>query len=107
MNVCMFVGRFAEDPKISEVNGTYVVNFTLAVETYRKSTTGDRQKIVGYFDFEAWDSGAVTIEKSCRKGDLITVKAEARQHRWTSDSNEKRQKVVFRVESFKVMDGNE
>ena len=67
MNSCSFVGRFVRDPELLTVNGTHVVKFTLAINEYRRSKDVNKNKQVDYLDFEAWDSGATTIAKSCNK----------------------------------------
>lgn len=100
MNSCFFVGKLANDPELKEINQTYVTNFTLAVEDYRKDKDGEKHRRVDFLDFEAWDSGATTIANHFKKGDMIIIQAEARQHKWMS-GDKKRYKVVFRVETFK------
>lgn len=100
MNSCHFVGKLAVDPELREVNNTYVVNFCLAVEDYRKDKDGEKHRQVNFLDFEAWDSGATTIAKHFKKGDMLIIESEARQHKWTSN-DQKRQKIVFRVKTFK------
>ena len=61
MNSCNFIGRFVADPELNDVNDTSVVRFTLAINEYRKSRDGEKNKHVNYLDFEAWDTGATTI----------------------------------------------
>jgi single stranded DNA-binding protein len=100
MNNCFFVGKLAADPELKEINNTFVVNFVLAVEDYRKDKDGEKHRRVDFLDFEAWDTGATTIAKHFKKGDFLIIEAEARQHKWTS-GEQKRQKIVFRVKSFK------
>ena len=100
MNSCFFVGKLAADPELKETNNTYVVNFSLAVEEYRRDKDGEKHRRVDYLDFEAWDTGATTIAKHFQKGDLLIIEAEARQHKWVS-GEQKRQKIVFRVKTFK------
>jgi single stranded DNA-binding protein len=100
MNNCCFVGKLAIDPELREINNTYVVNFSLAVEDYRKDKEGEKHRRVDFLDFEAWDSGATTIAKHFKKGDMLIIESEARQHKWVS-SDQKRQKIVFRVKTFK------
>lgn len=100
MNCCHFVGKLAVDPELKEINGTYVVNFVLAVEDYRKDKDGMKHRRVDYLDFEAWDTGATTIAKHFQKGDMLIIDAEARQHKWVT-GEQKRQKIVFRVKTFK------
>ena len=103
MNNCSFVGRFVGDPDLNNVNDTNVVRFTLAINEYRKSKTGEKNKRTDFLDFEAWDSGATTISKYCRKGDEIVVETSARQHKWTDKEGQKVSKVRFRVNRFKLL----
>jgi single stranded DNA-binding protein len=100
MNICCFIGKLVADPELKETNNTHVVNFSLAVEDYRKDKEGEKHRRVDYLDFEAWDTGATTIAKHFKKGELLAIEAEARQHKWNS-GDQKRQKIVFRVKTFK------
>jgi single stranded DNA-binding protein len=102
MNNCCFVGKLAGDPELREINNTYVVNFCLAVEDYRKDKDGEKHRRIDFLDFEAWDSGATTIAKHFKKGDMLIIESEARQHKWISSTTDQvRQKIVFRVKNFK------
>ncbi|MDB4352719.1 single-stranded DNA-binding protein, partial [Porticoccaceae bacterium] len=49
-----------------------------------------------------WDSGATTIHKLCKKGDMIAVSTIARQEKWNDSNGQARQKVTFRVQNFRV-----
>ena len=101
MNNCTFIGRLASDPTLKDVGNTQLVTFALAIEEYRRDREGVKKKRVDYFEFEAWDSGASTIAKFCKKGDFLAVETAARQQKWESDG-EPRQKVNFRVKNFKM-----
>ena len=46
MNSCNFIGRFVADPELNDVNDTSVVRFTLAINEYRKSRDGEKNKNV-------------------------------------------------------------
>ena len=46
MNNCCFVGKLANEPELREVNSTFVVNFCLAVEDYRKDKNGEKHRQV-------------------------------------------------------------
>ena len=100
MNCCHFVGKLAADPDLREINGTHVVNFSLAVEDYRKDKNGEKHRQVNFLDFEAWDTGATTIAKYFKKGDMLIIDSEARQHKWVSNEQQ-RKKIIFRVKTFK------
>jgi|TARA_R110000824_G_scaffold390100_1_gene586426 single-strand DNA-binding protein len=102
MNSCHFIGRLVADPELNDVNETSVVRFTLAINEYRKSRDGEKSKKVDYLDFEAWDTGATTIDRYCQKGDELAVLATARQDKWTDKEGNKRSKIKFRVNRFKL-----
>ena len=102
MNNCTFVGRLTADPVIKDVGSTKLATFSLAIEEHRKDKKGNKVKRVDFFDFSAWDSGALTIHKLCSKGDMIAVNAVARQEKWNDSNGQPRQKVAFRVQNFRV-----
>lgn len=102
MNSCKFLGRLADDPKARELNGTKLVTFSLGVEENWKDNQGVNKKRYDYLDFEIWDSGADTIYKYAKKGDFLVVDASARQQKWDTAEGERRQKINFRVNSFKI-----
>ena len=102
MNNCSFVGRLAQNPELIAVNSTHVARFTLAVEDYRRAKDGKKTKRVDYFDFEAWDSGAATLGKYCKKGDIVDVVTSAKNKTWTDPEGNKRLQTRFRVKEFKL-----
>ena len=107
MNNCTLIGRFVADPVIRDVGKTKLVTFSLAIEGYRKDKEGNKKKRVDFFFFFSWDSGAQTINEFCAKGDIIAVTAAARQQKWTNSNDEHRQKVVFRVQNFRLLSGRD
>ena len=64
------------------------------------------EKGVNYFDFEAWDSGAVALHKYCKKGDIIDVVTTARNNNWTDSKGNKKFQTKFRVKEFKLFNNN-
>lgn len=102
MNSCIFVGKLIADPKLIEVRDTHVVHFSLAIEDYRRDKSGEKHRYVDYFDFEAWDSGAKTINAFFKRGDVMVVESEARRSRWNSTGDFNRE-IVFRVKEFKAI----
>ena len=102
MNSCSFVGRLVKDPYLVKVENTHVVKFTLAVNEYRRSRDGSKTKQVDYFDFEAWDSGASTINRYCKQGDIVDVVTAARNNQWTDKEGKQKFSTRFRVKEFKL-----
>lgn len=100
---CFGVGRFVRDPELKEVGETYVCEFSLAVNEYRK-INGERKKYTNYFDFVIWDKAAQLIDQYCEKGDLLEFYATARQDKWNDkETGQPRSKVVFRVDNFSFL----
>ena len=62
-NYCRFIGKMVNDPKLVEFDATSLCTFTLAINEYRREKNGEKKKTVNYFDFEAWDSGGLAINK--------------------------------------------
>ena len=98
MNNCNFVGRLAADPEIRDVGSTKLATFSLAVEEYRKDKEGNKKKRVDFFEFEAWDTAALAIEKYAEEGALMLVESSARNYQ-----NAEVIETYFRVNSFKIL----
>ena len=105
-NYCRFIGRLTADPKLVNLDNTQVVTFTLAINEYRKERGGDKKKTVNYFDFEAWDSGAVTLGNHCKKGDIVDVVTSAKNKSWKDKDGNKRLQTRFRVKEFKLFNND-
>jgi single stranded DNA-binding protein len=103
MNSCNFMGRFVKDPDLKDAHGVDVIDFTLAINEYRKSKDGSKTKTVDFLDFVAWDSGAATIAKHCKKGDRIALSCSARQEKWEDKTGSKRSAIKFRVNKFYLL----
>jgi single-stranded DNA-binding protein len=97
MNNCVFVGSFTHDPVLSQDNeGTYLTNFTLEVEDFRKDKSGSKRRFTDVLDFQAWHTGAEAMCSSCKKGTVISAECVARY-------DEFEEITYFRVKNFKVI----
>lgn len=94
MNMCSFTGYLVENPQISVVDDVVVAEFTMVVYTYRKTKTGEKNRIPTYIQCEAWHTGAETIEKYATKGTKLVISASAKHP--TKNSSE----IIFRVNEF-------
>ena len=101
-NYCRFIGRLTCDPKLIKLESTDLLTFTLAVSEYRREKNGDKKKTVNFLDFEAWDSGATTLNKYCKKGDIVDLVASARNNSWVDKEGTKKYQIRFRVKEFKL-----
>lgn len=95
-------GRVVQDLELRYIGDakTAVLDFTLAIDSKVKTKSGDVQKKTDFLDFQAWSSGAETIAKWVKKGDLLYVSASPRKDVWEAEDGSKRSKVYFRVDEF-------
>jgi len=95
MNLCSFTGYLTEDPKLSNLNGVSLVEFTLVVYSYRKTkSTGEKSRIPTFINCEAWHTGGETINKFARKGSKLHIHASAK------NPSKGQREIIFRVNEF-------
>lgn len=70
INRVTLIGRLVRDPDLRRTNdGTMVASFTIAVN--RNYTAKDGQQQADFISCVVWRKTAETLEKYCRKGNLI------------------------------------
>jgi hypothetical protein len=94
MNICSFTGYLVENPRITEVGDVIKAEFMMVVYTYRKTKTGEKNRIPTYLYCEAWHTGAETLEKYATKGTKLNVHASAKN---ISKDN---RGIIFRINEF-------
>lgn len=94
MNLCSFTGYLTEDPRISIIDDVVKAEFVMVVYTYRRTKSGDKNKVPTYLYCEAWHTGAETLEKYATKGTKLNIHATAKN---VSRDN---MSVIFRVNEF-------
>lgn len=105
MTEAYLTGSFvvSQDPTVKDVGNTKVASIPgMLVETIGTGET--KKELFSYLDFEVWDKAADYISNNCKKGDtFIVLKATPRQNRWETEDGKKQSKVIFRVQSFRVI----
>lgn len=92
--MCSFTGYLVENPRISMVGDVVLAQFTMVIYTYRKTKTGEKNRIPTYINCEAWHTGAETLEKYAIKGTKLVVHASAKNQ--SKDNSD----IVFRINEF-------
>ncbi len=100
MNKVILQGNLASDPVVREVNGTQVVNFTVAASDSYKKADGTFTDDAQFVDCEAWDSGAKAIGNNWYKGDPVLVEGKLKKDVWEKDGV-KHSRIKVRVTNFK------
>lgn len=69
-------------------------DFVMVVYTYRKTKTGEKNRIPTYIHCEAWHTGAETLEKYATKGTKLVIHASAKNISKDDDQ------IIFRINEF-------
>lgn len=101
MNLVVLRGNLARDPELRVVgqNKTAVVNFTVATSREFTRADGTRDKTTSFIVCEAWDTGAVAVSNTLKKGDLVMVEGSLRNDSWEKDGV-KHSTMKVRVNNF-------
>ena len=101
MNLVVLRGNLARDPELRVVgqNKTAVVNFTVATSREFTRAVGTRDKVTSFIVCEAWDTGAVAVSNTLKKGDLVMVEGSLRNDSWEKDGV-KHSTMKVRVNNF-------
>lgn len=94
MNACSFTGYLVENPRISMINDVVRAEFIMVVYSYRKTKTGEKNRIPTYITCEAWHTGAETLERYAIKGTKLVVHASAK------NISKEDSRIIFRINEF-------
>jgi single-stranded DNA-binding protein len=94
MNMCSFTGYLVENPRISIIDDIVKAEFVMVTYTYRRTKTGEKNRIPTYINCEAWHTGAETLEKYAIKGTKLVISASAK------NISKEDGRIVFRINEF-------
>lgn len=96
LNKAIFMGRLVRDPELRTTqNGTFVTNFSVAVERDRTDASG--AKVTDYIDCVAWRQTAEFVCKYFKKGQSIVVEGRLAQSSWTDKNGNSRTSLEIDV----------
>ncbi len=101
MNNCVLIGNLGADPKSAFTSeGTQVVNFSLAFNSYKKEQPN-------WIKTVCFGKLAEVAEKYLHKGAKVAVNGKLDQNNWTDDNNQKRSnyRLIANQISFIKTDG--
>lgn len=101
LNKVILIGRLTRDPEYKTINGTSLVNFSIANNrTY--VTGGEKREETHYFDCEAWGKLADIIRQYTGKGKQILVEGRLKQDTWETDGK-KMSKIRLVTENMQLL----
>ena len=84
LNKIMLIGNLGKDPEMNYTqSGTAVTKFSLAVNRYRKSNTGERQEETDWFNIVVWDKLGETCNQFLHKGSKVYIEGRLQQRKYT------------------------
>jgi single-strand DNA-binding protein len=84
MNKITLIGHLGRDPELQVTpDGTPVTKFSLAVNRYSKTSSGERKEETDWYNISAWRGLAETCEKYLHKGSKVYVEGRLVPRKYT------------------------
>ncbi len=99
-NFVAIEGNLTADPEVRFTeSGVAVTNFSVAVtRSWHNQVTQERQEETSFFDVTAWKDLGEHVAATHKKGDRVQVVGRLKQQTWTTDSGDKRSKVIIEAD---------
>jgi len=101
LNQILLIGNCGSDPEMRYTpNGSMVVNFSLAVNSYRNSPEGDQIQETEWFRVSCWNKTAESVNQFLQKGQRCFVEGRFKSSNYTANDGTQRQSnevTAFRV----------
>lgn len=102
LNQILLIGNCGSDPEMRYTpNGSMVVNFSLAVNSYRNSPEGDQIQETEWFRVSCWNKTAESVNQFLQKGQRCFVEGRFKSSNYTA--NDGTQKQSSEVTAFRVI----
>ena len=101
LNQILLIGNCGSDPEMRYTpNGAMVVNFSLAVNSYRNGADGEQIQDTEWFRIACWNKTAESVNQFLQKGQRCFVEGRFRSSTYTGNDGTQRQSsevTAFRV----------
>jgi single-strand DNA-binding protein len=88
MNKITLIGHLGRDPEMSYTpNGLAVTKFSIAINRYAKSQSGERQDETDWYNIVAFNKLAETCNTYLRKGSKVYIEGRLAQRKYTDRNN--------------------
>lgn len=105
LNKIMLIGHLGKDPDFNVTpDGTPVAKFTLAVNRYGKSSSGERKEETEWFNIVAWRQLAEICEKFLHKGSKVYIEGRVQQRKYTDREGVQRSAFDVIANDMKMLD---
>jgi|TARA_B110000263_G_scaffold221685_1_gene210315 single-strand DNA-binding protein len=101
LNQILLIGNCGSDPEMRYTpNGAMVVNFSLAVNSYRNGADGEQIQDTEWFRIACWNKTAESVNQFLQKGQRCFVEGRFKSSTYTGNDGTQRQSsevTAFRV----------
>jgi len=104
MNKIMLIGNLGKDPEMNYTpSGMAITKFSLAVNRYKKSNTGERQEETDWFNIVAMDKRAEICNTYLHKGSKVYIEGRLSQRKYTDKNGIDRWMVEVIVNDMEML----
>lgn len=103
MNVVALVGRLTADPEEKGNEKSTIAKFTLAVDRAGDWNADEKRPDTGFFPITVFGQPATFILEYGKKGSLVSVKGNLRQHRWKTENDEFRSMLEVAADEVRLL----
>src|SRR5579863_3025477 len=105
LNKIMLIGNLGRDPEMNYTpSGVAVTKFSLAVNRYTKTSSGERKEETEWFNIVAWRQLAEICEKYLHKGSKVYIEGRITQRKYTDREGMQRTAVDVIANDMKMLD---
>jgi single-strand DNA-binding protein len=105
LNKIMLIGNLGRDPELNvTAEGTPVTKFSLAVNRYTKTSTGERKEETEWFNIVAWRQLAEICERFLHKGSKVYIEGRLTQRKYTDREGVQRISVEVTANEMQMLD---
>jgi len=105
MNKIILIGHLGRDPELQVTpDGTPVTKFSLAVNRYSRSSSGERKEETDWFNVSAWRQLAETCEKYLHKGSKVYVEGRFTPRKYTDRDGLQRTSLDVTMTELQMLD---
>jgi single-strand DNA-binding protein len=104
MNKILLIGHLGRDPELQVTSdGTPVTKFSLAVNRYSRTSTGERKEETDWYNITAWRQLAETCEKYLHKGSKVYIEGRLSQRKYTDRDGIQRTSVDVSMTDMEML----
>lgn len=105
MNKIILIGHLGRDPELQVTpDGTPVTKFSIAVNRYSRSSSGERKEETDWFNVSAWRQLAETCEKYLHKGSKVYIEGRLSQRKYTDRNGVQQTSLDVTMTEMQMLD---